>query len=354
MDANTQISELLRLQFIFECKFENNNLAIDEAHRFILGIFTDKRTNRLEDAEKLRNKLLRIVPTTDVDRSTQEQKILYLNYVIARIQNLDDMREYDSYALPYVTAYCSCTDQTLRLQYIEGYLGVLSNYITLNVKRNEDVIECHNNLTDCKNNKKKDTGKISQENILRAIRRYAGKQLDEVPKDLYTQLDNHFGSYSYPYTREKAASLPYDSKGRRKGTTRELMLEALGHTGNSTYYEHTNLICANYWGWKLPDVSQFESKVLSNAELTQKVFEKIKTRKSNMNIDFLAWKHLQAVGYNADRDDFKMIKSPEILRDYEEMWEKMVAGANEMIEQYNLTVPEHERRAKIPYIPTVR
>ena len=351
---NTQIADLLKLQFVFTCSLENNNLAINEAHTFILAVFNDRRNQRLEQAIQLRDRLVKVTTSTAVDQAAQEQKLTYLNQIISRIYGQEDMREYNNLVTPYIEAYKVITNEMERLRCIENYLNILSNYISVNVIQNNTNIETHTPLAEAKSAKKKDPSKISQENILKAIRRYAGKQPDETPADLYNQLENYFSAYPLPYTRERCKVLPFDSKGRRVGTDRDLMSQALKETGNSKFYEDINLICANYWGWKLADVSAFEAKALANAELTQIVFEKIKTRKSNLNIDFLAWKHLQAVGHNADRDDFKMIKSPEILREYEEQWEKMVAGANEMIEEFNKTVPEHERRAKIPYIPTVR
>lgn len=340
MTIRVKIDELSRLPNALNCDFKDD-FPLDAAHNYILSYFDNIKSTRLAEAYRLKTEIGNIPQTVAADAQTIEQLLTYLNNLINRIDKSLDKTEYCNSATPVIKAYLS--DSNNKSIYINQYLtNILPNYIKVVIKTQLDQT---NNVDDKSNNNKgrrKKSETTDRTNFHIAILRFQGKEEDKVKPDLYNKLENYFSAYPNGMTHARANMLPYDDRGRRVGTSRELMETALRETGNSSYFEHIRLIMARYWGWKLPDISQLEEKLMTNFDLTQKVFNSIKIeRSSNLNIEFLLWKHLQAIGYICDREDFKIIKSSTILENYEVMWKAMVEGAQQL-------------GAVMSYIPTIK
>ena len=170
-------------------------------------------------------------------------------------------------------------------------------------------------------------GYDDRDNFYKALMRYQGKQPNRLPNNLTTVLDGYFKSYGLP-TSEEVRKMPLNDRGTRGNTTRELMYRALFETGNASYYEDVNLICHIVWLWSLPDVSHLEDQIMDDYDKTQKVYECIwKNRKSNLNTQYRLFKHLQLRGHNCSIEDFKMVKTREILEYHDSIWEIMTTGA---------------------------
>lgn len=185
-------------------------------------------------------------------------------------------------------------------------------------------------------------GYDDQENFLKALRRYQGKQQNHLPDTLYQELDNYFISYDLP-TSEEVMSAPLNEKGTRGNVTKELMYRALFAIKRMAYYEDVPLITHLYWGFTLPDVSHLEDKILDDYSKTQRIYETlIKQRKSNLNISFRLFKHLQLRGHKCSIEDFKMVKTRDILEYHDMMWKQIMDKAQ-------LLYPDEGFR----FIPTV-
>jgi len=119
--------------------------------------------------------------------------------------------------------------------------------------------------------------------------------------------------------------LPLTENGRKKGTSREMMFEALSDTNNSAFYDDINLILHLYWGWELPNISHLEERIMEDYINTQQVYNSIlkKDRDASLNIQFRLYVHLKAVGYPCTKDDFKIQTSRDSLIFHNEVWKEM-------------------------------
>jgi hypothetical protein len=162
------------------------------------------------------------------------------------------------------------------------------------------------------------------ENFRKVLMRFQGKQVNRPPNKLYEQLDEYFIKIGKP-TGEEIYSLSLTFDGKKKGTSRQMMFEALGETNNSAYYDDINLIMHNYWGWELPDISELEEKIMEDYMETQQIYNSIplKDRNASLNIQFRLYVHLKAIGYPCNKEDFKIQTSRDSLEFHQEMWKIM-------------------------------
>jgi len=158
--------------------------------------------------------------------------------------------------------------------------------------------------------------------------RFQGKQTGRLPLPaIMKDLDNYFTKMGLP-TGEEVRKRPTLPNGTKEGTSSALMIRALHDTGHADHYEDRNLIMHEYWAWVLPDISHLEEQIMRDYDATQKVFERMKTRKrSSINGEYRQFKHLQLVGYNCDESMFRIIKTRETLEQTESTWKSMCEGA---------------------------
>lgn len=161
------------------------------------------------------------------------------------------------------------------------------------------------------------------ENFRKALHRFQGKQFHRPPAKLYEQLDVYFAKINKPLSAE-VHTLPMEN-GKKRGTSREMMFEALSETNNSAYYDDINLILNVYWGWELPDISHLEERIMEDYINTQQVYNSIKEkdRNASLNVQFRLYVHLKAVGYNCSKDDFKIQTSRDSLIFHNDIWKLM-------------------------------
>lgn len=242
----------------------------------------------------------------------------------------------------------------LRTQLILDYLCLLGKYVTVNLmcsnKISEDCPYCGADksmvLMDESNTycstcgmerspvtpagtmlqdvtKKTSVGRSSyedRENFMKAIAKFQGKKTPENIDGLKEALDRRFSVLKVP-TKEQAALLDLDAKGRKNGTSKKLMYDALKETGYPNY-EDINYICHMYWGWELPDISQYEDQLLSDYDKAQVVYKEVRgTRKSSSNSQYRLFRHLHKIGYPVDPSDFKIVKASS-LDFHEEFWQR--------------------------------
>lgn len=162
------------------------------------------------------------------------------------------------------------------------------------------------------------------ENFRKALYRFQGKQIHHPPNKLYEQLNDYFISIGKPIGSD-IKKLPTMPNGKKPGTYRQMMYEALNETNNSAFYDDINLIMHIYWGWELPDISHLEDRIIEDYIATQKVYNEIpdKERDASLNIQFRLFVHLKAVGYPCTKDDFKIQINRDSLIFHTEMWKIM-------------------------------
>jgi hypothetical protein len=167
--------------------------------------------------------------------------------------------------------------------------------------------------------------KINFENAFKAIQ---GLQNITITNETYDKLDIYFTNI-----RMDVGSLirhrPLDERGRREGTSIQIMLDALKKTKLNNHYKNVHYICQQYWGWKLLNLSSIRETVMEEYDLSQKVFKQIKNeRHSSLNVNFRLYRHLERVGIEVYPSDFKMIKTSEIVQYYNETWAKICKRLN--------------------------
>lgn len=166
-------------------------------------------------------------------------------------------------------------------------------------------------------------GYEDRENFWKALQRFQGKQNNHIPERLYRELDEYFKSFGLA-TGKDICAMELTKKGTRGNTSRGMMFKALSETNNSVFYEDVNLICHLYWGWLLPDISADEEQIMNDYDMTQEVFKKIpKDRRSSLNAQYRLWQHLRIRGYRYPIDDFKIIKTPDILVEHDRIMKIM-------------------------------
>ena len=166
----------------------------------------------------------------------------------------------------------------------------------------------------------------SIDNFLRALTRFQGLQQDRPDDSLYDELDAYFARHDRP-SGSQIRELPLNERGRRGDTNHKMLWNALSQIGRSEYYEDANLIGHIYWGWTLPDVSQYKEKIILHYNETQKGFHQIppeeRGRNSSPGTQYRLWRHLQLVRYECYMDEFKIAENPESLRTHNRLWRLM-------------------------------
>lgn len=179
--------------------------------------------------------------------------------------------------------------------------------ISFNINK-ENIIHRFNNYED-------------RENFWKTIVRFQGKQNIKLPESLFRDLDNYFRSYGLP-TGDEIKKMPLSEDGRKANTNKELMFRALFHTGYSAFYEDINLICHEYWGWSLPDISHLEDIIMQDYDSFQNIYQQVKTsRKSCLSTQFLLYKFLKRHGFPCKVDDFKLARTNDILEFHENVYD---------------------------------
>lgn len=358
-----------------------------DIHNLIVRRFQYKKDKNLsslrqelsEEKNKIKNR------QSMIERSRSRKKIKKLEEDIEDLDNDNKFRRYINKAKPLIDQYrkigslskivsfdkskeileevLETEDQQLfRHRIISNYLDIAKKYIKIDVVRKINIdnictgcknkldenIEIDNNgISVCKlcgteripitvspffkNTTRVNTSRNNYEdrdNFYKVIQRYQGKQINKPNSTVYDKLDEYFDSIDFP-TSEEVKVLPFNGDGKKDKTSRQLMYEALRKTGNSNQYDHINLICHVFWGWKLPDISHIENQIMNDYDASQKIYDSLpKDRKSSLNSQFRLYKHLRRLGYNCKETDFKIPTTQDIREFHELTWSKVcdIAG----------------------------
>jgi len=246
---------------------------------------------------------------------------------------------------------------------IDHYLTIASNYIDIHVKRIHPLkenccIQCLSSLQDIKINHEGtirclqcqtdyqvilnkpssydakfnffNTDK-DMENFTKALRRYEGLQ-EKQNKIIYEKLDAYFKSRGLP-TSDQIKKMPFNEKGKKDNTNRELLCTALSHIKHTEYYKDCNLIGHIYWGWKLPNLTHVKQKIFKHYTITQKCFYKIpieiRDRISSLGTQYRLYRHIQLVNEECYIEDFKIANDHKSLQNHHRLWKMMCELADD-------------------------
>jgi len=249
-----------------------------------------------------------------------------------------------------------------RLSLVDSYIDFSKKYIRLNITKTSKHIDkceycgekykplpsCEEGLSNCsKCGVQRDVYVVSNtikeisikhvegkdhlniDNMIKVLKRFQGQQQTKPPKQLYVKMDEYFVSIGRP-TGEEIKKLPLNEKGRRGDTDFKMLFEVLSKLGYNDYYEDAILIGHEYWGWLLPNISRFESKIIDFYTQLQRVFLNLeKDRTSNLGTQYTLYKLLQLVcGDKYPKDMFKISELLNSIEEHETLWEQMCKGCN--------------------------
>lgn len=259
-----------------------------------------------------------------------------------------------------------------RLNIIEKYFRVAKKYVPLNVVRDlqndtDCCIICNHSLINVKidddgmqqcprcetetyvfsmsgHKGVKSTSSARCYDVVNTFKReylqYIGEDKVHIGDDVYIELDNYMKNQGFP-SAEEIRNRPLDAYGKRIGTSRALLDEALGEIGYPSLYKHVNSIGRKHWGWKLrEDLLDKMPIIVQDFLNTQKYFPSIDKgkRTSNMCSQHRLLQHFRSRDIDVPISDFKL-PGDEALEASEYMWKQMCQKANL---KYVPLFPDHE------------
>jgi len=162
-------------------------------------------------------------------------------------------------------------------------------------------------------------------NFIKVLDKFEGKNTCPIHPELYNELDNYMENLNMKrgdYYRKQ----PINEKGKKDGTSKRILWQALESLSYNQYYEEASLICHRYWGWKLPDLSFYRDKLIEDYQSTQAVWNIIKgefKRSASLGTQYRLYVQLLAVGYECEREDFRIQEMVDSLRLHNRAWGRM-------------------------------
>ncbi|HSW76975.1 MAG TPA: hypothetical protein VLG50_08005 [Candidatus Saccharimonadales bacterium] len=308
-------------------------------------------------------KLLQQKPQTFNAKKETLAEIQSIEAEIDRVNKLTKLHDYLQLSQPLIEQYRMLkfnNESTLKV--IDQYLKMAKQYYTIHITRQMNVHDCcvnckkpldyqinvangmikcphclneHQLLNTTKSNEGQKIQNMNTENdmdnFVKALLRYQGLQHNP-PTIIYQKLDTYFKQRGKP-TSNDIKSMPYNDKGKKGNTNKEMLCQALSHIGYASYYEDVNLIGHIYWDWKLPDLTNLKDTILRHYQMTQKSFYKIpfdvRGRISSLGTQYRLWRHLQLVGHICDMDEFKIAENNDSLQNHHRLWRMMCEISND-------------------------
>jgi len=163
-------------------------------------------------------------------------------------------------------------------------------------------------------------------NFIKVLDKFEGKNSTPIHPGLYTELNEYMESIDIK-PGDYYRSLPINKDGKKEGTNKRLLWQALERLGYNQYYDEINRILHEYWGYPLPDLSHYRDQLIEDYQNTQTVWKKIKgeySRSASLGTQYRLYKQLLAVGYpNCNREDFRIQEMIDSLRLHDHAWKRM-------------------------------
>jgi len=237
-------------------------------------------------------------------------------------------------------------EENLDIESKKKYIFIADKYINIELlKKNKNILKCKTcnyNLEDaieedenvyicpkcnCCNNfltpityiKDIEYGKTIDDDVInfsKVLDKFEGKNDINLENNFFQKLDDYFiskGMKKGVYYK----TLPLTKGGKKEGTSKKMLFDALEHLNFSQYYDETNYIAYVYWGWELPNISGIRDRIIKDYQNTQKVWNRIKhkyKRSASLGTQYRLFAHLKSVGYDCNKEDFKIQDMVESLR----------------------------------------
>lgn len=168
-------------------------------------------------------------------------------------------------------------------------------------------------------------------NFIKVLDKFEGKNAIDIPDNLFEDMDKYFLERDM-MPGEYYQKLPLLTNGKKEGTGRKKIWEALEHLSYNNLYDESSYITHVYWGWRLPDLTLYRDQILKDYQNTQQVWLKIKNdykRSASLGTQYRLYVQLMAVGYpDCEMEDFKIQDMVESLRLHNNAWERMCLETN--------------------------
>lgn len=166
----------------------------------------------------------------------------------------------------------------------------------------------------------------NDENFYNTLLKYQGRGNIKLPDNWFQLLDGYFSNTNL-YPADDIKKQPLNDNGTRGNTNRKILKSAMSKVGLNNYSE-INYIGHIYWDWKLPDLSDYESRILADYALTQAYYNQAVEElhyqmSSSLNVSYRLFKHLQLIGYPCESSEFDISPCIETRQKYESVWRKM-------------------------------
>lgn len=159
------------------------------------------------------------------------------------------------------------------------------------------------------------TTKDRRSNFLRKIQKFEGKYRTNLPRGYKDKIKDYFGKRDSKW----APSTEFNIKDHL------VMFEAIDAIGMNKFHDDINLITYECWGWRLPDLDRTRDQLMNDYDAVQPhINEYNRThgeKTSDVNNDWRLWRHLHKLGLSYGSKRFRLPKTPDILRYYEDMWQ---------------------------------
>ena len=321
---------------------------IDDIIKYKYEILKKKIPSLREEKEFLEKKIIGEKITSVI--FSLEKKITEIENLIEDYNNNVSLKKYLHESFFYLT-----NEENLSLEDKKRYIFVADKYINIELlKKNkntlsckichydlEDTLEedenvyicpkcnaCNNFLTPINYIKDIEYGKTIDEDVInfsKVLDKFEGKNDIRLENNFFQKLDDYFSSKDMKngiYYKE----LPVNGEGKKEGTSKKLLFEALEYLNYSQYYDETNYITNVYWGWELPDISGIRDKIIKDYQNTQKIWNRIKykyKRSASLGTQYRLFVHLNSNGYECKKEDFKIQDMVESLRIHNNAWSIM-------------------------------
>lgn len=349
-----------------------DNYDIMLIHRRIIKKLEGEKAAKVpkmrEEIERLRD--LASLAKRPIDKYKYTDKIHDIEKKIAELESESRVNEYRNSVTSLLDIYSKTHDTRdpiliqRRIEAIEDYIRIANKYARIEVTRimpeyhlcdtcgydlrdvdtSEEVIVCPHcesiikhyvNTREVVSNEvitNHSSGSVvgdDSRNFRDTLKRFQGKESVNIPPALYDALDEYFTGIGFPdgdYFKEMAP-MP---NGTKKGTSKKIMAEALKKKGYSAYYENEAYICREYWGWVLPDLSQYEDIIIEYYYKFQSVYSTVKgyERKSSLATQVILWLILHNLGIPCSRHDFRLVEIDKTVNYYRQILDECTKKLN--------------------------
>lgn len=163
---------------------------------------------------------------------------------------------------------------------------------------------------------------LSVKNFIIELDKMQGKNSITFVPEIFEKLDEYFSKNNF-MSAEEIRNSKMNKYGKRGPYSKRVLREALNKCNLNAYYKDIDSLTRDYWGWKLINLTNSQvNKLIRDYEESQAIFNSLSSeRTSVINLEYRKFRHLINIGIKCRVSDFIIIKTPEILKEYEKMWE---------------------------------